>query len=548
MLGDLFIGTTASKAIARYRRSGLARNVITTNTRSTAAPEAVGVRDRPDQPSAVDYEVVIVGAGFSGIGVAISLAKAGIHDFLIVESGDAFGGTWQWNTYPGVAVDIPSFSYQFSFEKRTDWSRVYAPGTELRAYAEHCAEKYGLHARTRFGTWVNGATFDEARHAWRLITAAGEELVARHVVDATGVLTQPKRPDIPGVEDFAGIVMHTARWDHAQDLRGKRVAVIGTGASAVQVIPAIAPEMEQLTVFQRTPIWCLPKYDAALPPRMRSLLARVPGSVSLARVVSQTFVELSFPIAAHYHRTLPVASVVEGQARGFLEREVRDPVVRQKLTPLYPLGCKRPSFHNEYLATFNRANVHLETSPIERIDPSSVVTEDGTAHEIDALVLATGFKVFEHGNMPAYPVAGLNGLDLEAFWAENRHQAYEGVSVPGFPNYFTVFGPYGYNGSSYFNLIETQARHITRCLRHAKDNSATLVEVRPEANDRYFAEMLRRRGRQVFWQGGCQLANSYYFDQHGDVPLRPVSTLETVWRSRRFDLGDYRLDQLTEAA
>ena len=513
-----------------------------------APPEAAGKDDRPGRPSAgIGHEVVIVGAGFSGIGVAISLAKAGIEDFLILESGDAFGGTWQWNTYPGVAVDIPSFSYQFSFEKRTDWSRVYAPGSELRVYAERCAEKYGLPARTRFGVRVEGATFDQGRHAWRLVTAGGEELVARHVVDATGVLTHPKRPDIPGVDEFAGTVLHTARWDHAQDLRGKRVAVIGTGASAVQVVPAIAQQVEQLTVFQRTPIWCLPKYDAPLTPRVRSLLARLPGSVALARVVSQAFVELSFPIAAHFHRTLPVANLVERQARAMLERDVDDPVVRDKLTPRYPLGCKRPSFHNEYLATFNRANVRLETTPIDRIEPASVVTADGTAHEIDALILATGFKVFEHGNMPAYPVTGRDGIDLESFWAEKRHQAYEGVSVPGFPNYFTVFGPYGYNGSSYFNLVETQARHITRALRHARDSGATLVEVTPEANDRYFAEMLRRRGRQVFWQDGCQLARSYYFDAHGDVPLRPVSTLETMWRSRRYDLDDYRLERLARA-
>jgi cation diffusion facilitator CzcD-associated flavoprotein CzcO len=502
-----------------------------------------------EHPSAaVDHEVVIVGAGFSGIGMAIRLAKAGIDDCLLVESGDAFGGTWQWNTYPGVAVDIPSFSYQFSFEKRTSWSRVYAPGPELRAYAEDCATKYGLRAKTRFGTRIDGATFDEDRHAWRLVTDAGDEVVARHVVDATGVLTHPKLPDIPGVDDFAGTVMHTARWDHDQDLRGKRVAVIGTGASAVQVIPAIAPDVERLIVFQRTPIWCLPKYDAALPPRVRSVLRRVPGSLALARIISQAFVELSFPIAAHYHRTLPVASLVERQARALLEREVHDPVVRDKLTPRYPLGCKRPSFHNEYLAAFNRANVDLDTTPIARIEASSILTEDGNAHEIDALVLATGFKVFEHGNMPPYPVTGRDGRDLEAFWAQNRHQAYEGVSVPAFPNYFTVFGPYGYNGSSYFNLIETQTRHITRCLQHARRRGATLVEVTSEANDRYFAEMLRRRGRQVFWQDGCQLANSYYFDAHGDVPLRPVPTLETLWRSRRFDLGDYRLERLAPAA
>ena len=487
------------------------------------------------------HEVLIVGAGFSGIGVAISLQKAGIHDYAIVESGDRFGGTWQWNTYPGVAVDIPSFSYQFSFERRADWSRVYAPGAELRAYAEQCADKYGLREKARFGVRIDAATFDSDARVWRLSTDGGEELVARHVVDATGVLTHPKRPDIPGVDDFAGVTLHTARWDHSQDLAGKRVAVIGTGASAVQVIPAIADEVEQLTVFQRTPIWCLPKYDVAIPPRARWVLGRVPGASRLARIASQSLIELTFPIAAHYHRSLPVAArLVDKQARAFLAAEVHDPVVRDKLTPRYPLGCKRPSFHNEYLATFNRPDVHLETAPIERIDPAAIVTADGQSHPADVLILATGFKVFDHGNMPAYPVTGVGGADLESYWATNRHQAYEGVTVPGFPNYFTMFGPYGYNGSSYFNLIETQARHVVRCLRHARETGATLVEVRPEANARYFAQMLRRRGRQVFWQPGCSLANSYYFDAHGDVPLRPVPTLETVWRSRRFPLADYR--------
>jgi cation diffusion facilitator CzcD-associated flavoprotein CzcO len=490
--------------------------------------------------TAPDHEVLIVGAGFSGIGVAISLQKAGIDDYAIVESGDRFGGTWQWNTYPGVAVDIPSFSYQFSFERRADWSRVYAPGAELRAYAEHCATKYGLHNKARFNVRVDGAAFEEDAKLWRITTNNGEALTARHVVDATGVLTHPKRPDIAGVDGFDGITLHTARWDHTVDLAGKRVAVIGTGASAVQVIPAIADEVAHLTVFQRTPIWCLPKYDAAIPARARWVLGRVPGASRVARLASQSLVELSFPIAAHYHRTLPVAGLVEKQARAFLQAEVKDPALRDKLTPRYPLGCKRPSFHNEYLATFNRPDVRLETTPIERITSDAVVTTDGEAYEIDALILATGFKVFDPGNMPAYPVTGAGGADLESFWAQNRHQAYEGVTVPGFPNYFTMFGPYGYNGSSYFNLIETQARHIVRCLRHAKDVGATLVEVRPEANARYFAQMLRRRHRQVFWQSGCSLANSYYFDAHGDVPLRPVPTLETVWRSRRFPLADYR--------
>jgi len=245
-------------------------------------------------------------------------------------------------------------------------------------------------------------------------------------------------------------------------------------------------------------------------------------------------------LAAHYHRNLPLASIFERQSLHYLRREVRDPDLRVKLTPHYSLGCKRPTFHNQYLGTFNRENVTLETDPIARVSENAILTESGTQHEIDVLILATGFKVFDPGNFPKYRVTGRDGLDLESWWGENRYQAYEGVSVPGFPNYFTVFGPYGYNGSSYFNLIETQGRHIVRCLAHARARGATLVEVSEQANARYFAEMLRRRGRQVFWRGSCALANSYYFDPHGDVPLRPATTIETMWRSRRYPLSDYR--------
>src|SRR3954468_21152066 len=233
--------------------------------------------------TAPDHEVIVVGAGFSGIGAAIKLDEAGFRDFVVLEEGDGVGGAWHWNTYPGIAVDIPSFSYQFSFEKRSDWSRVYAPGRELKAYAEHCVDKYGVRDRIRLNTKVAGATFDEEANAWELRTASGERLTARYVIGATGVFSQPKPPDIPGIDEFAGQIMHSARWDHSVDLRGKRVAVVGTGASGIQIIPAIAPEVEQLTVFQRTPIWCLPKLDAPLSMRARGVLRWAPGAKLAAR-------------------------------------------------------------------------------------------------------------------------------------------------------------------------------------------------------------------------------------------------------------------------
>jgi cation diffusion facilitator CzcD-associated flavoprotein CzcO len=487
-----------------------------------------------------DHEVLIIGAGFSGIGVAIALQRAGIEDVLIVEQGGDFGGTWYWNRYPGVAVDIPSFSYQFSFAQRSDWSRSYAPGQELRRYARAVAEEYGLRRRVRFGTAITGAVFDEDAHVWRVTTDTGDTLVARHVVDATGVLTIPKRPDIAGLEDFAGTVLHTARWDESADLRGKRVAVIGTGASAVQLIPAIAGQAGHVTVFQRTPIWCLPKLDVELSGGLRRAL-RLPLVGTAVRAVSQAYVEATFVIPAHLHKPLGLATLSEKHARRWLRSQVEDPEVREKLTPRYAVGCKRPSFHNTYLRTFNRDDVTLETDPIARITPEGIRTGEGTLHEVDVLVLATGFAVFEEGNLPKFPVAGRDGRDLGAHFQEGRLKSYEGVSVPGFPNWFTTFGPYGYNGSSYFNLVENQAAHITRCLEHARAQGATSVEVRPEAVERFFAQMLRRRHRQVFWQDSCASANSYYFTKDGDVPLRPSLTLETIRRARTFPLDDYVL-------
>lgn len=485
-----------------------------------------------------DYHALIVGAGFSGIGAAIKLDRAGFSDYLVVEAGDGVGGTWHWNTYPGIAVDIPSFSYQFSFEQSRHWSRTYAPGHELKAYAEHCVDKYGIRSRIRLNTKVLAAEFDDEHSLWRVQTDPGGEITARFLISACGILTVPKLPDIDGVDSFEGVTMHTARWDHTQDLTGKRVGIIGTGASAVQVIPEMAPIVSHLTVFQRTPIWCFPKFDVPLPTAVRWAM-RIPGGKAVHRLLSQAFVEATFPIAAHYFAVFPLAKHMESAGRRYLRQQVHDPVVREQLTPRYAVGCKRPGFHNTYLSTFNRDNVRLVTEPIDKITPTAVATTDGASHEIDVLVLATGFKVLDTDSIPTYAVTGTGGASLSRFWDEHRLQAYEGVSVPGYPNFFTVFGPYGYVGSSYFALIETQAHHIIRCLKRARRTGATRIEVTEEANARYFAEVMRRRHRQVFWQDSCRLANSYYFDKNGDVPLRPTTTVEAYWRSRRFDLGDY---------
>jgi len=310
------------------------------------------------------------------------------------------------------------------------------------------------------------------------------------------------------------------------------------------VIPSIAPQVEQLIVFQRTPIWCLPKLDAPLNLPLRLLLKWLPGARLATRALSQLFVELTFPLPAHFNGVLPLTGGAEQLALRHLRDQVDDPEIREKLRPRYSLGCKRPSFSNEYLATFNRDNVTLETSPIEAITPGGVLTADGVEHPVDVLVLATGFKVFESGNMPPFPIRGAGGVDLEQWWDTNRYQAYEGVSVPGFPNMFTILGPYGFNGASYFHLIETQMRHVVRCLKRAREVGATRIEVSTEANDRYFHSMLARRHNQVFFRGSCATSNSYYFDRHGDVPFRASPSIEATWHSARFDLDDYRFEPL----
>ncbi len=389
------------------------------------------------------YEAIIVGAGFGGMGAAIQLKRLGIDSILMLERADDLGGTWHLNTYPGLAVDIVSLSYSYSFEPNPNWSRLYAPGRELKAYAQHVADKYDLRRFMRFGTSVERADYDASAGMWRVQPTGQPPVTARFLVLATGFLSQPKRPDIPGVDSFAGKVIHTAEWDHTFDLTGKRAAMIGTGASAVQVMPKIADKLAHLDVYQRTPIWVLPRTNPRIPGWLQKLFARVPLVQRYFRWWSDTILEFIMVGGVLHNRQLPfLTRMVERVCKRFLAHQVKDPELRRKLTPDYSFGCKRPTFSNRYFRTFTRDNVALVTTPIARIEPDAIVTADGQRRAIDTLVLATGFNLWQKGNFPAFDVVGRGGVELGDLWNRNHYQSYEGITVPGFPNLFNIHSPY----------------------------------------------------------------------------------------------------------
>lgn len=491
--------------------------------------------------SSEDFEVVIIGAGFSGIGAAIKLRQAGIDSLVILEQAEDLGGTWRDNTYPGCAVDVASMVYSYSFEPRATWSRIYTPRRELKDYADHCADKYDVRRFIRFGRKVQRAEFDEDTSRWVVHPVDGPPITGRFMVMATGALAQPKLPNIEGLAEFEGKTMHTARWDHEHDLSGRRVAVIGTGASAVQVVPAIVDEVAQLQVYQRTPIWVLPKFDAQIPTWVQHLFAAFPLAQRSVRWSMYGAVEAVMMLAIVYNRQAPwMSRWLREQCLTHLERQVPDPALRRSLTPSYAFGCKRPTFSNDYWKSFMRDDVELVTDSIARITPTGIETVDGIRRDVDTLVLSTGFKVLERGNFPAFTVVGCGGLDLEEFWLARRLQAYQGVTVPRFPNMFMMVGPYGLIGTSFFATMEGQGNHMVRCIRHARRQRATRIEVTQAAHDAYFREIQRRQPNTVFFNGNCSESRSYFFDARGDAPLlRPATTVEHHLRHRFFPLRHY---------
>jgi cation diffusion facilitator CzcD-associated flavoprotein CzcO len=481
----------------------------------------------------VDFPIAIIGAGFAGIGSAIRLRQAGIESFTLFERGAEIGGTWRDNTYPGAACDVPSHAYSLSFEPYPGWTRKFSPAEEIQAYLLRLVEKWGLRSHLRLGTEIVEARFDEGAGAWTLTTGAGETVMARVVISAVGGLVDPALPDIKGLESFAGEVFHTARWNHDYELTGKRVAVIGTGASAVQVVPSIAPQVERLTVFQRTPAWVVPKLDKRYSERAKRLFARFPLLLRASRFVKYASSEILGPMI--FLDAPRLSALGERMSLRHLHAQVKDPVLREKLRPRFQFGCKRILVSDDYWASFERENVALVAEPIDRIDREGVVTKDGARHDVDAIVLATGFAV----GLAAAPfaVTGRGGRQLDDVWRGGA-VAYKGMTVSGFPNWFILMGPNtGPGHTSVLVYTEAQIAHVLEAIQRMRRDGLRFVDVRTEVLSRYDAG-IQARMKHMVWS----TCKSWYLSPDGsNHALYPGFAAEYALRARRFRPAEYEL-------
>ncbi|WP_214408537.1 flavin-containing monooxygenase [Sphaerisporangium fuscum] len=478
--------------------------------------------------------ITIIGSGFAGLCMAIKLKDAGYHDFVILEKEPDLGGTWRDNTYPGCACDVPSPMYSFSFALNPDWSRLFAPQEEIWAYMRACVKKYGLAPHLRFGRKVAALEYDDRASRWQVTTTGGERFTTNAVVSGIGALHVPSYPGIPGREAFTGRSFHSADWDHTLDLTGKRVAVVGTGASAVQFVPRIAPVVERLHVFQRTAPWIQPKPDLELSPRTRRTLRTLPFTLRVLRDAIYWLLEaraLGFTVDPR------LMKAQQALAERHLAAQVPDPALRAKLTPDYTIGCKRILLSGDYYPALLRDNVELVTDPITEIRERSIVDATGREHPVDVIVYGTGFKVTDV--LHEQHIVGRNGLKLQDAWRDGVH-AYLGTTTSGFPNLFFLLGPNtGLAHNSVVFMIEAQVRHVMSCLRLLSATGAKALDVRPEVERAYDAGLQRRLSRLVWSEGGCR---SWYLDAAGrNRTLWPGFSFEFWARTRRAKPGAYEL-------
>jgi cation diffusion facilitator CzcD-associated flavoprotein CzcO len=475
---------------------------------------------------------IVVGAGFSGIAAGVYLKRAGIQDFLILEKAERVGGTWRENTYPGAACDVPSHLYSYSFEPNPKWTRAYGKQPEILAYLEHCADKYGLRPHLRFGEAVVQARFDEATGTWHVRTSNGEQLQARALLLGNGALHIPSLPDIPGLDDFKGKRFHSARWDHDYELDGKRVAVVGTGASAIQFVPQIAPKVARLDLYQRTAPWVMPKRDREMTAGEQWMFEHLPATHWLRRTGLYWMMESRVVGFAYQPK---VNELIEKLALRMLERAVPDEALREKLTPNYRFGCKRVLISNDYYPALQRGNVEVITDPIERVTARGVLTRSGREREVDALILGTGFKVSEY--LSSIEVIGRAGVELNAAWRESLRN-YLGITVSGFPNLFLLMGPNtGLGHNSMIFMIEAQAKYAVDAIARMRAREISFIDVRPEVEQAFRGELAKKMKNTV-WATGCA---SWYQTPNGEVFLWPGATFDYWWRTRAVDLEDYEV-------
>ncbi len=497
---------------------------------STAADTPARADTGEALPSEVD--IAVLGAGFSGLGAAIKLKQEGYGDFVVLERGDDVGGTWHWNDYPGCGCDVPSHLYSFSFAPNPDWTRTYSRQPEIRDYLHRCADRFGVRPYVRIETTVESASWDGDARRWDVHTSRGR-LRARVLIAGMGPLSEPKTPDIAGLDTFEGHTMHSARWDHDYDMKGKRVASIGTGASAIQYVPSIQPDVERLHVFQRTPPWIMPHTDRPTTALERRLYRRFPAMQRLVRGAVYSGREIN---VLGFVKKPRLMAIVERIARAHMARQVPDHELREKVTPDYTIGCKRILPSNRWYPALSQPNVELIDGGVVEVRPSSVVGSDGVEREVDAIIFGTGFSVTD---MPLGKlVTGRGGRTLDERW-RGSPRAYLGTAIAGFPNLFMLLGPNtGLGHSSMIYMIESQLAHVMDALGVMRDRGAETVEVREEVAAR-FNQAVDHQLEGTVWNTGCA---SWYLDDTGrNATLWPDWTFRFRRRTARFETSEYDL-------
>ncbi|MDO8433359.1 MAG: NAD(P)/FAD-dependent oxidoreductase [Candidatus Binatus sp.] len=478
--------------------------------------------------------IAIIGSGFSGLCLGIQLKKAGISSFTIFEKSDRLGGTWRDNTYPGAACDVPSFSYCFSFEQKTDWSRKWSPQSEILDYMEHCARKYEILPHLRFGTEIASARWDEDAMLWHIRTTQGEELEAEILVSGVGQLNRPHTPKIQGIETYRGVAFHSARWRHDVDLTGKSVGVIGNAASAIQFIPQIAPKAAKVFVFQRSANWMVPRNDLAYSEQQRRRYARHPWLAKLYRWKIWLQHEINWPV---FRRNTFLAGRMQQAAENYMRSTVKDPELQAVLIPDYPIGGKRILISDDYFPTLNRENVEVVISGIDHLSEGAVNTKDGRAIPVDAVILATGFE--STAFLAPMSIRGRNGRLLRDEW-KGGARAYLGISVAGFPNLFLMYGPntnLGHN--SIIFMIECQTNYILDCLRKMDERGASVIDLKRESMDEFDARVQHELQTTVWASTG----KSWYKTSDGRITNNwSGSTIRYWWNTRHANPGTYRFE------